>query len=104
MPEDHKCHRLHGHSFMAEIHVEGPVDPATGMVCDFADIKALWRPLEEQLDHNCLNTVQGLENPTSENIAAWIYYKLRDGFARPIRLQKVVVHETCTCRAEYDGR
>jgi 6-pyruvoyltetrahydropterin/6-carboxytetrahydropterin synthase len=73
VPPAHKCHRMHGHSFRGELHVQGPVDPEAGWVMDYADVRAAFAPLHAQLDHNCLNEVQGLENPTSENVARWIW-------------------------------
>ena len=67
LPETHKCRRLHGHSFRVEIVVAGECDPQLGWLMDYADIKAAFKPLWEQLDHRYLNEVTGLENPTSEN-------------------------------------
>lgn len=94
----HKCSRIHGHSFKIEIHVTGSIDPATGWVMDFGDIKRAFKPVEESLDHHFLNEIPGLENPTSEIIASWIWHKLRlPG------LSLVVVHETCTSGAIYSG-
>lgn len=100
VPEGHKCGRLHGHSFRVEIHVEGPVDPYTGWVIDFADIKDAFKPLLDRLDHYYLNDIAGLENPTSENIAIWIWRNLKPSLAL---LSKVVVCETCTCGCTYRG-
>lgn len=100
-PPDHKCGRLHGHSFTVELHVTGPVDPRTGWVMDFGDIKRAFAPLYDQLDHRHLNDLPGLENPTSENIARWIWQRLKP--ALPL-LARVVVHETCTAGASYDGK
>lgn len=100
VPAGHKCARLHGHSFRIEIHVEGSVDPATGWVMDFADIKSAFAPLFAQLDHHYLNEVDGLENPTSENLARWIWQQLKP---RLPELCRVVVHETCTSGASYTG-
>ena len=99
VPEGHKCARLHGHSFRVEIHVQGEVDPATGMVIDFAEITTAFAPLREQLDHHYLNEVDGLENPTSENLAAWIWERLRGALA----LERIVVRETCTSGVAYRG-
>lgn len=93
----HKCARLHGHSFEVEVVLEGEVDATTGMVADFADISAAWAPLHEVLDHRYLNDISGLENPTSENLAVWIWRRLSGNL--PL-LAKVVVHETCTSRCE----
>ena len=100
VPAGHKCARLHGHSFRVDIHVSGEVDPQIGWVQDFADIKAAFAPLHARLDHNYLNEVPGLENPTSENLARWIWEQLKPTV--PL-LSKVVVHETCTCGAVYSG-
>ena len=97
---DHKCSRLHGHSFMVRIEVEGPVGEKTGWVMDFADIKAAFMPLYNQLDHHYLNEISGLENPTSENIARWIWIRL---FPTLPMLSKIIVRETCTAGCEYTG-
>ena len=98
VPEGHKCARLHGHSFRVELHVEGPVDAHTGWVMDFADIKSAFAPLYDQLDHHYLNDIEGLENPTSENLARWIFQRLQPALPG---LDQVVVHETCTSGASY---
>jgi 6-pyruvoyltetrahydropterin/6-carboxytetrahydropterin synthase len=99
VPEGHKCARLHGHSYRLEVHVRGAVDPVSGMVMDFADIKAAFKPLEEKLDHYYLNEVEGLENPTSENLARWVWKYLED----VLPLSRIVVRETCTSGAYYAG-
>jgi 6-pyruvoyltetrahydropterin/6-carboxytetrahydropterin synthase len=101
VPVDHKCARLHGHSYRVVIHVNGEIDPVTGMVIDFADVTASFKPIIEQyLDHYYLNDVEGLENPTSENLACWIWKRLRP--ALPL-LSAVQVRETCTSGALYRG-
>ena len=100
LPEGHKCRRLHGHSFQAEIVVAGECDARLGWLVDYADLSAAFRPLWEQLDHRYLNEVQGLENPTSEHLARWIWDRLKP--VLPL-LAQVVVHETCTCGAIYRG-
>ena len=99
-PPGHKCARLHGHSFQIEIHVQGPVDEQFGWVVDFADIKTAFAPLYEQLDHHYLNEVPGLENPTSENLARWIWQRLKPALPS---LHHIVVYETCTSGASYAG-
>lgn len=99
VPEGHKCGRLHGHSYRAEIHVTGPVDEATGWVADFADIGAAFAPLHRQLDHQYLNEVDGLGNPTSENVARWIW----DHLPFLPYLSAVTVRETCTSGCTYRG-
>jgi 6-pyruvoyltetrahydropterin/6-carboxytetrahydropterin synthase len=98
--EGHKCRRMHGHSFRIDVVVDGPLDPEQGWVMDFADIGAAFAPLFDALDHRCLNEVDGLENPTSERLACWIWDRLKPNLAP---LSRVVVHETCTSRCAYDG-
>ena len=100
VPEGHKCARLHGHSFQVTIHVAGSIGPDTGWVQDFADLKAAFDPLYRQLDHNYLNEVPGLENPTSEEIARWIWQRLKPTLRA---LSKVVIRETCTSGCIYQG-
>jgi len=100
VPEGHKCARLHGHSFRAEVHVEGPVGERSGWVIDFADVRAACEPLRAALDHHYLNEVAGLENPTSENVARWIWARLRPTLPG---LTEVVVRETCTAGCRYRG-
>jgi 6-pyruvoyltetrahydropterin/6-carboxytetrahydropterin synthase len=100
VPEGHKCARLHGHSFLVRICVDGGVDPRLGWVADFADLKGAFQPFYDQLDHNYLNEIPGLENPTSENIAVWIWERLEP---RLLGLSEVVVRETCTSGCVYRG-
>lgn len=100
VPAGHRCHRMHGHSYRVEVILEGTVDEATGFVVDFFDIEAAFAPLLQRLDHHCLNEVEGLENPTAENIAAWIWRKIKPTLAN---LTAVRVFETADCWAEYDG-
>ena len=100
LPEGHKCRRMHGHSFRVEVYVEGPVEEDTGWVMDFGVIKEHFKPLEEQLDHHLLNEIEGLENPTSENLARWIWDKLKPNLPE---LSKLVVRETCTAGCVYRG-
>lgn len=101
VPLGHKCARLHGHSFVVEIAVEGPVDPHFGWVMDFAEVKAAFQPLYAQLDHHYLNEIPGLENPTSEALAVWIWQRLKP--ALPL-LKEIVIAETCTSRCVYRGQ
>ncbi|HEU4643032.1 MAG TPA: 6-carboxytetrahydropterin synthase QueD [Gemmatimonadaceae bacterium] len=96
----HKCARLHGHSFRIAIHVRGAVDPVTGWVMDFATLKEAFQPLHEQLDHRYLNEIEGLENPTSEVLARWIWMRLAP---RLPGLCQVTVRETCTSGCIYRG-
>lgn len=100
VPEGHKCARLHGHSFRIEVHVSGAVSEREGWVMDFADISRAFKPLFEQLDHRYLNEVDGLENPTSENLARWVWARLKPQLPG---LSRVVIHETCTAGCSYSG-
>jgi 6-pyruvoyltetrahydropterin/6-carboxytetrahydropterin synthase len=100
VPEGHKCARLHGHSFRVSVHVSGPVNPKTGWIMDFADLKTAFAPVFDALDHRYLNDVPGLENPTSENLARWIWQKLKPSLPA---LSKIVVEETCTSGCIYIG-
>lgn len=99
-PEGHKCARLHGHSFRVELVCEGPIDAETGWLLDFADIKHAFEPALERLDHRYLNEIEGLENPTAENLACWIWERVKPRLAA---LSQVTVAETCTSRCEYRG-
>lgn len=98
VPNGHKCAILHGHSFRVAIHVSGPVGEHTGWIIDFAEIKVAFKPLLDTLDHNYLNDIEGLDNPTSENIAMWIWANLKP---RLSLLSKVVVCETCMSGCSY---
>ena len=98
LPASHKCSRLHGHSFRVELYLRGPKTGPENWVLDFADVKRLFQPIYDRLDHHYLNDIEGLENPTSEQIAVWIYQQTKA--VLPL-LSKVVVHETCTAGSIY---
>jgi 6-pyruvoyltetrahydropterin/6-carboxytetrahydropterin synthase len=100
VPPSHKCARLHGHSFRVELAVAGPVDEDTGWFIDFQRLFDAWKPLQEQLDHHYLNEVRGLENPTSEVLARWIWDRVKPALPQLVR---VTVCETCESRCEYEG-
>jgi 6-pyruvoyltetrahydropterin/6-carboxytetrahydropterin synthase len=100
VPADHKCARLHGHSFRCEVAVRGEVDPRTGWFIDYGEITEAFEPLRLQLDHYYLNDIAGLENATSENLAGWIWERLK---GRLRGLRRVTVRETCTARCDYFG-
>ncbi len=99
-PAEHKCSRLHGHTFRVEVRIRGAVDRHAGWVIDFADIKQAFQPIHDELDHAFLNEVDGLKNPTSENLARWIWDRLRP---RLPGLSELVVRETCTSGCIYRG-
>jgi len=99
-PPGHKCRRLHGHSFRFDLVVAGEVESEKGYLIDYGEIKAAAEPIMQQLDHHYLNEVPDLANPTSENLAKWLWDRLK-----PIlpNLVSVIVHETCTSACEYTG-
>jgi 6-pyruvoyltetrahydropterin/6-carboxytetrahydropterin synthase len=97
---DHKCARLHGHTYRVEVKVEGPVGLDTGWVMDFADLREACEPLRAQLDHHFLNELPGLENPTSENLARWMWERLH---RRVPQLAEIVVRESPTSGCRYRG-
>ena len=102
VPAEHKCARMHGHSFRIEVSVAGEVDPRTGWLMDFGDITAIVEPLiRNELDHPALNDIAGLENPTSEVLSGWLWARLRPHFPG---LAAITVHETCTARCTYRGK
>ena len=100
VPTTHKCSNLHGHSFKVRLYVEGPLS-TKGWVMDFAELKSICKPIIDTLDHAYLNEVQGLENPTSDNIAKWIWQKLKLMLAN---LHSIEVMETCNSGCIYDGQ
>ncbi|HEY8902892.1 MAG TPA: 6-carboxytetrahydropterin synthase QueD [Chthoniobacterales bacterium] len=100
VPATHKCGRMHGHSFLVEISVEGEVNPATGWIYDHAEISRAMDPIVELLDHAYLNEVPGLENPTIELMAGWLWSKLAPQLPG---LAEIVIHETPTARCSYRG-
>lgn len=100
VPEEHKCFRLHGHSFKCEVAVRGEVDPKSGWFIDYAVITEAFEPLRQRLDHYYLNEIDGLENATSENLARWIWERLEESLRG---LHRVTIRETCTARCDYFG-
>ncbi len=101
VPEGHKCARLHGHSFRIRISITGAVAEPAGWVMDFADVGKAFEPLYAQLDHHYLNEIEGLENPTSENLARWIWQRLKPELPG---LSTVEVAETCNSGCIYRGK
>ena len=100
VPANHKCARLHGHSYRVCVHIAGPVAVETGWVRDFADLTSAMQPVLDRLDHYYLNDIEGLDNPTSEVLARWIWQRLLPEMPE---LSQVVVRETCTSGCLYRG-
>ncbi len=99
-PEGHKCRRMHGHSFRVDVFVEGDVPEGQHHLIDYGEIKRVIEPLRMQLDHYCLNDIEGLEHPTSEVLAKWLWDRIKPDL--PL-LSEVRVHETCTSTCAYRG-
>jgi len=97
VPEGHKCGRMHGHTYRVELILSGEVDPARGWFVDYADIADAWAAVDGILDHRCLNHVEGLENPTTENLAPWILRQLAQSLPH---LCRVKVYESATTWCE----
>lgn len=98
--ENHKCHRLHGHSYRVQLFICGAMDETKGWIMDFGEVKKIFQPIYEQLDHHYLNKIEGLKNPTAENICRWIWSKLKPNLPN---LSKIVLYETSTAGAVYEG-
>ena len=100
VPEGHKCRRLHGHTYTVRIYVRGEPDENVGWIIDFGDIKEAFDPIRERLDHYYLNEIEGLENPTAEMLARWIWQRLEPRLGG---LSRIEIQETCTSGCTYEG-
>lgn len=100
VPENHKCRRLHGHSYKVSVWIKGEPDQHMGWVMDFGEIKEKVSPIIEQLDHRYLNDIEGLENPTSELLCMWLYRAIAKVLPQ---LHAVEIHETCQTSCLYKG-
>lgn len=101
VPPGHKCRNMHGHTYSVRVVVEGEIDPELGWVIDFADMKAAFQPVKEKVDHQLLNEIEGLENPTAEVIAAWMWGQLASEIPGMVRLE---LRETPTSGVIFRGR
>lgn len=100
VPPGHKCSAMHGHGFEIEVHLKGEMDPQTGFVMDFNDLSRVCEPILKQLDHAILNEIDGLENPTSENMSVWLWNLLKPQL--PLLVQ-LVIKETPRSGCIYRG-
>lgn len=98
--DGHKCGKMHGHTFVLEVHLDGEVDPERGWILDFNVLCKCVQPLIDQLDHSVLNDIEGLGNPTSENLAVWFWDRLKPKLPQ---LHKIVVKESPTSGCIYRG-
>ncbi|MBT7170184.1 MAG: 6-carboxytetrahydropterin synthase QueD [Phycisphaerales bacterium] len=100
VPEGHKCGSLHGHGYQVDVHIEGEVDPATGWLMDYGELKAVVAPLIDSLDHKNLNDIEGLENSTSELLAAYLWDRIAPHV--PL-LSALTIWESPNSRCVYRG-
>ncbi|MBS1759941.1 MAG: 6-carboxytetrahydropterin synthase QueD [Bacteroidetes bacterium] len=100
VPDGHKCKETHGHTYRLVVYIEGTLDEKLGWVMDFGDLKSVVNPIIDQLDHKMLNNIKGLENPTCELIAVWIWNHIKPAVPA---LKKIELHETPTSGVVYDG-
>lgn len=100
VPEGHKCRRLHGHSYRFVVHLRGNVDPATGWVMDFAELKKVVGPLVDELDHHNLNDIPAIGETTAENLAKYLWRRLRPLLPG---LEKIELWETENAGCIYAG-
>ena len=100
VPDGHQCKGIHGHSYEAKVHVGGSLDHEMGWLIDFADIKKIVKPVIDRLDHSYINEIEGLENPTCEHIAIWIWDQIKPQLPQ---LQRIELKETPTSGVIYEG-
>lgn len=100
VPAGHKCANLHGHTYTLKVFVEGKPDPLLGWVIDFNDLKKAICPIIDQLDHNLLNEIEGLNNPTSEMLAVWLWNKI---ITKLPGLKRIELNETPGSGVIYEG-
>ena len=101
VPEGHKCKEMHGHTYLLTVYIEGEPDEELGWLMDFSDLKSKINPIINAVDHKLLNQIEGLENPTCERIAIWLWEKIK---AQIPQLTKVKLKETPTSGVVYCGQ
>ncbi len=100
VPATHKCSRVHGHSYHVTITLSGSIDSDMGWLVDFADVDRVIDPVIARIDHTLLNEIPGLENPTSELLAVWLWREIQP---RLPGLTEIMLAETPTSRCVYRG-
>ena len=100
VPEGHRCGNMHGHTYKLTVYLEGELDKDKGWLIDFGDLKKKIDPLIRMIDHKLLNEIPGLENPTSEILAAWLWNRIKPQL--PL-LKRIELNETPTSGVIYEG-
>lgn len=100
VPEGHKCRAIHGHTYQVTIYMGGPVIAEIGWVIDFSEVKMICKPIVDRLDHSLLNEIPGLENPTAENVARWLWQQIK---SKMPGLYQIELRETPTSGVIYEG-
>lgn len=100
VPENHKCRNMHGHTYKLIVFISGNIENNNGWVMDFAVLKNTINSIIEIIDHKVLNDISGLENPTCENIARWLWVKIKVVIPE---LTRIELHETPTTGVIYNG-
>lgn len=99
VPEGHKCRNIHGHTYRLKVYITGQIDEHTGWVADFAELKKSVKSVVEEVDHKLLNNIEGLDNPTCELLAKWLWEKIKPLVAG---LKRIELHETPTSGVIYE--
>jgi 6-pyruvoyltetrahydropterin/6-carboxytetrahydropterin synthase len=100
VPEGHKCKEIHGHTYHLKVFLEGSVNADSGWLMDFGEVKKVVNPVIDIVDHKFLNNIHGLENPTCEVLAIWIWNAIKP--ALPL-LKAIELYETPTSGVIYEG-
>ncbi len=100
VPKEHKCRQMHGHTYTLRVYIKGEPDNKIGWIMDFKEIKNVIAPIIDQLDHKLLNDIEGLENPTAENISLWLWKRIKSALPS---LNRIELKETATTGVIYNG-
>lgn len=100
VPADHKCGRMHGHTYTLKVSVSGKPSIHTGWIMDFSELKGIVKPWVTLLDHHVLNDIEGLENPTAEILCLWLWKNLKPAMRG---LSRIEINETQDSGVVYEG-
>lgn len=98
--DHHKCKKTHGHTYHLTLFFDGNISPDMGWIIDYSEIKNVVTPILKLVDHQFLNEVEGLENPTCELICIWLWKKIKPLITE---LKRIELKETPTSGAIYEG-